>query len=59
MLTMSENYTFTTTNPLIIEFFKTNPLVNFENLCLQVIDEHNNQKTKTSITKDEMKKENV
>ena len=42
---MSELTGLTTTNTKIIEFFKTNQLLNFENFILHYINEYSNKKT--------------
>ena len=51
---MTEQTSFTTTNSAIVEFVKANPLVNFENLILQAMNDYTNQKTKIIITKEEL-----
>jgi len=51
---MSEQKSFTTTNSSIVDFVKANPLVNFENLILQAMNDYSNQTTKIVITKDEL-----
>jgi len=51
---MTEENAFTTTNSAIVEFVKANPLVNFENLILQAMNDYTNQKTKIIITKEEL-----
>ena len=53
IIPMTEENSFTTTNSVIVEFVKANPLVNFENLIIQAMNDYTNQTTK--ITKEELR----